>query len=79
MRKRSDNAVEHFQIGAVKMLPQPAEESDFRKVQRTAVQVEPLRNSDTAVTALHRFNRIGAGQHHNVTANCPGTDIKLMR
>ena len=79
MRKRSDNAVEHFQIGAVKMLPQPAEESDLGRVQRTAVQIEPLRHSNTAMTALDGFNRIGASQHHNVAANCPGADVKFMR
>ena len=38
-------------------------------------KVEPLGNSDTAVTALHRFNRIGAGQYHNVAADCPGADV----
>ena len=79
MRKRSDNAVEHFQIGAVKMLPQPAEERDFRRVQRTAVKMKPFCNSDAAMTALDGFNRIGAGQHYNVAANCPGADVKLMR
>ena len=79
MRKDSDNPVEHFLVGAIQGFPQPAEKRDLRRVQRPTVKVEPLCNSDAAVTALHRLNRIGAGQHHNVAANCPGTDVKFMR
>ena len=63
MRKYSDNPVEHFQIGAVQRFPQPAEKSDLRRVQRTAVKVEPLGHSDAAMMAFDGFNRIGAGQH----------------
>ena len=79
MRKGSDNSVEHFQIRTVQRFPQPAEKSDLRRVQRPAVKMEPLGNSDTAMMALDSFDRIGAGQHHNVPTNCPGADVKLMR
>ena len=79
MRKYSYNPVEHFQVRAVQRFPQPAEKSDLRRVQRPTVQVKPLRHSDAAMMAFYGFNRIGTGQHHNVTANCPGADIKLMR
>ena len=78
MRKRSDNAVEHFAVMAVQRFLQPAEQSNFFRIEHPAVQVEPFRNSDAAMTALDGFNRIGAGQHHNVAANCPGADVKLM-
>ena len=79
MRKRGDNPVEHFQVRAVQGFPQPAEKCDLRRVQRPTVKMKPLRHSNTAMMALDGFDRVRTGQHHNVTANCPGTDIKLMR
>ena len=79
MRKCSDDPVEHFQVRTVQGFPQPAEKSNLRRVQRTAVKAEPLGNPDAAVTALHCLDGIGAGQHNNVAANCPGADVKLMR
>ena len=79
MRKCSNNPIEHFQIGAVQGFPQSAKKGDLRGVQRPAVKMEPLRHPNTAMTTLNGFNRIGAGQHYNVPANCPGADIKLMR
>lgn len=78
MRKYGNNAVEHFTVGAVQRFRQPAEESDLRRVQRPAVKVEPLCHSDPAVIAPHRFEGIGAGQHHNVPANRAGADVKFM-
>ncbi len=69
MRKLRDNPIQHFQIGAVKGFPQLVEKCDLRRVQRTTVQMEPLRNSEAAVTAWHRFNRIGAGQYSNISAD----------
>ena len=79
MRKRGDNPVEHFQIGAAKGFRQPAEKCDLRRVQRTAVQVKPVCYSDAAVTTLYRFNRVGAGQNDKVPVNGSSTDVKLMR
>ncbi len=70
MRKRGDDSAEHFTVSAVKLALQSAEKSDFVRVQRTAVQVKPLRNSDTAMTARHRFNRVGAGQYLRVGETC---------
>lgn len=57
MRKYSDNPVEHFQVRAVQGFPQPAEKSDLRRVQRTAVKVEPLGNSDTAMIVVLQIKR----------------------
>ena len=79
MRKRGDNPVEHFQIGTVKGFRQPAEKCDLRRVQRTTVQVKPVCNSNSTMTARHRFNRIGAGQYSNISADGSPADVKLMR
>ena len=73
MRKRSDNPIQLFQVGAIQRFPQPAEQSNFLRIEHTAIKVEPLRHSDAAVTTLDRFNRIRAGQHNNVAPKCsPG-------
>ena len=78
MRKRGDNPVEHFQIGAVEGFRQPTKKCDLRRVQRTTVQVKPVRHSDTAMTALDCFNRIGASQNDKVPVNGSPADVKLM-
>ena len=78
MRKRGDNPVEHFQIGTVKRFRQPAEKCDLRRVQRTTVQMKPVRHSDTAMTALDGFNRIGASQNDKVPVNGSPADVKFM-
>ena len=78
MRKHGDNLVEHFQIGTVKRFRQPAEKCDLRRVQRTTVQVNPVRYSHATVTALDCFNRIGTSQNDKVPVNGPPADVKLM-
>lgn len=52
MRKYGNNAVKHFTIRAVQGFPQPAEKGNLRRVQHPAVKMEPLRHSNTAMTAL---------------------------
>ena len=78
MRECSNNPIEHFAVSAVKLALQPAEKSDLVRVQRTAVKMKPVRNSDTAMTALYRFNRIGASQNDEVPVNGSPPDVKLM-
>ena len=53
-------------------------EISFLRIEHPTVKVEPLRHSDTAVTALHRFNGIGAGQHNNIPADGSPADVKFM-
>ena len=41
MRKGSDNPIQLFQVGAIQRFPQPAEQSNFLRIEHPAVKVKP--------------------------------------